>query len=84
MHVFLAGNQTPQDTLDWRKLSGINERIDANVEVRDEHYSEQDILMKQGRIAIHKESVDIDRSPGDAEQPADKDHGLNDAVLNLF
>ena len=82
-HVFLARNQTPQDTLDWRKLSGENERIDANVEVSDEHYTEQDILMKQGRIVVHKENVDIDRSPGDNEQHADSSHGLNDAGLNL-
>ena len=83
MHVFLARNQTPQDTLDWRKLSGVNERIDANVEVSDEHYSEHDILMKQGRIVVHKERVDIHRTPGDSEQHADEDHGLNDAGLNL-
>ena len=83
VHVFLARYQTPQDTLDWRKLSGINERIDAKVQVSDEQYTGKDILVKQGRVVFHNESVDIDRSPGDAEQPADKDHGLNDAVPNL-
>jgi len=83
MHVFLARNQTQQDTLDWRKLSGVNERIDANVQVSDEHNTGQDILMKQGRVVVHKESVDMDRSIGDSEQDADNSHGLNDAGLNL-
>ena len=55
VHVFLARNQIPQDTLDWRKLSGVNERIDANVEVTDEQYSGQDILIKRDLTKIYKE-----------------------------
>jgi len=55
VHVFLARNQTPQDTLDWRKLSGVNERIDANVEVSDEQYTGQDILINRDLTKIYKE-----------------------------
>ena len=44
LSVLLARNQTQQDTLDRIKLGGVDERVDANVDVSDKHRKECSIL----------------------------------------
>jgi len=43
VHVRLAWNQTIQDAFDWVKLTSIDERVDAGVELTDGQYSVRDI-----------------------------------------
>ena len=83
MFVRLARNQIQKNAPDWVKLSSIDKRVDANIEISDGQYCEEVILINCGLNKNQKQSVDIPRSPGDCEQQADEDHGLNDAGLNL-
>ena len=83
MYVRLARNQAQKNAPDWVKLSSIDERVNANIEISDGQYSDEVILINCGLNKNQKKSVDIQRTIGDREQPTDKDHGLNDAGLNL-
>ena len=83
MYVRLARDQAKKNAPDWVKLSSIDERVDANIEISDGQYSKEVILINCGLNKKQKKSVDIRRTQGDREQHADKDHGLNDAGLNL-
>jgi len=83
LRVLHARNEIQQDTLDWVELSGVDEWVDADVEIRDDHYSVEAVAMKRDfGVKNGKEKVNIRGSPGDGEQPADKDHGLDNAGLD--
>ena len=82
--MFLARNEIQQDTFDRIKLDGVDERVDANVEISDEKCSRQCAAIKRdSEMETIKQSVSVHRCPGHGVQPADEDHGLDDAGLNL-
>jgi len=79
----LARNQAQKNTPDWVKLSSVDERVDADIEICDGQHSIEVILINRGLNKNQKKNVDIQRTIGDREQSTDEDHGLNDAGLNL-
>ena len=84
LRVFLARNEIQQDTLDRIKLDGVDERVDANVEISGEKYSRQCAAIKRdSELETIKQTVSVRRCPGYGVQPADEDHGLDDAGLDL-
>ena len=83
VYVRLAWNQAQKNAPDWVKLSSIDEWVDDDIEISDGYHSVEVILINCDLNKNHKKGVDKHRTPGDREQPADEDHGLNDAGLNL-
>ena len=66
LRVLLARNQTQQDALDRVKLSGVDERVKADVEICDGQHSVQTFLVnRELRMNVETQNVDIHRSPGD-------------------
>ena len=81
----LARNQTKQDAPDWVKLGGVDEGVGTDVYVCDKQYGGEEALVKREcGIDIQKEMENLTGCPGDGEQHADDDHGLDDVGLNLF
>jgi len=64
----LARNQTQQDTLHRVKLGGVDERIDAVVEIRDAHQSVvAECTNLKLNVGVDKKEVNERRCPGDCE-----------------
>ena len=83
VYVRLAWNQAQKNAPDWVKLSSIDEWVDDDIEISNGYHSVEVILVNCDLNKNQKKGVDKHRTPGDREQPADEDHGLNDAGLNL-
>ena len=66
------------------KLSGIDERVGADVEKCNEHHNVVSALKKcEVQVDVHKQVVDCERDPRDDVECADKDHCLDDVGLDL-
>ena len=76
----LAGKLVQQDFSDGIELGGVNERIGARVEKRDE---QRRVVAAVGKsrvwIQTQKQDTDVDRQPRDGVERTDENHGLNDA-----
>ena len=55
LRVLFARNQTQQDALDWVKLSGVDERVKADVEICDGQHSVQALLIN-GELRMNVET----------------------------
>jgi len=68
LRVLLARNQTQKDALDRIKLSGVDEWIDAHVEIPNEQHSVQAIRNNlEFKMEMFKERANISRCPGDGK-----------------
>ena len=66
------------------KLSGIDERVGADVEKCDEYCDVVSAFKNcEGRVDVHKQVVDVAWHPGDDVEYADKDHCLDNVGLDL-
>ena len=57
----LARNQAQKNTPDWVKLSSVDERVDADIEICDGQHSVEVILINCGLNKKQKKNVDIHR-----------------------
>ena len=66
------------------KLSGIDERVAADVEKCDEYYGVVSAFKKcEVQVDVHKQVVDVAWHPRDDVEYADNDHCLDDVGLDL-
>jgi len=63
----LARKETQQDAFHRVKVDGVDERVDAVVQVRDAQQSVIEERVKRDLIRVDKKQVNVRRSPGDCE-----------------